>query len=99
MVNVFPKDITPWSVQDSNLGPSAPDPDVLITRPHRVYRVLFKCVNSTSRENYEKFTNDVKLPLCLFSVVYCHFATFGRSTVKELLKTEKFRKLTICINI
>ena len=26
MVNVFPKDITPWSGQDLNLGPSTPDP-------------------------------------------------------------------------
>ena len=35
MVNVFPKDITLWSGQDSNPGPSAPDPDALTTRPQR----------------------------------------------------------------
>ena len=35
MVNVFPKDITPWSGQDANPGPSAPDPDALSTRPQR----------------------------------------------------------------
>ena len=35
MVNIFPKDITPWSGQDSNPGPSASYPDALYTRPHR----------------------------------------------------------------
>ena len=35
VVNVFPKDITSWSGQDSNPGPSAPDPDALTTRPQR----------------------------------------------------------------
>ena len=35
VVNIFPKDITPWSGQDSNPGPSAPDPDALTTRPQR----------------------------------------------------------------
>ena len=35
VVNVFPKDITPWSGQDSNPGPSAPDPDALYIRPQR----------------------------------------------------------------
>ena len=35
VVNIFPKDITPWSGQDSNPGPSAPDPDALYTRPQR----------------------------------------------------------------
>ena len=33
MVNIFPKDITPWSCQDSNPGPSAPDPDALTAIP------------------------------------------------------------------
>ena len=30
-----PKDITPWSGQDSNPVPSAPDPVALFTRPQR----------------------------------------------------------------
>ena len=36
VVNFFPKEITPWPGQDSNQGPSAPDPDALITRPQRL---------------------------------------------------------------
>ena len=32
VLNIFPKDITPWFVQDSNPGPSAPDRDSLTTR-------------------------------------------------------------------
>ena len=32
-VSGFPKDITPWPGQDSNPGPSDPDPDVLNTQP------------------------------------------------------------------
>ena len=32
VVNFFPKEITLWPGQDSNPGPSAPDPDALTTR-------------------------------------------------------------------
>jgi len=35
VVNVFPKDITKWPVQDLNPGPSTPNSDSLIARPHR----------------------------------------------------------------
>ena len=43
-VNVFPKDITPWSDNDSNPGPSAPDPDSLTTRSNFENEKSFKPV-------------------------------------------------------
>ena len=64
--NVFPKDITPWSCQDLNPGPVAPDLDALTTRPGHP---LFVKYNINQNEYKHVVLKNVVVDNCLFYLI------------------------------
>ena len=79
MVNVFPKDITLWSEQDSNPGPSAPDPDALTTIPQRPH--VSVCFHCSPTFIFRPSVGYVPLNLCFVSRITLFNCVLGHSYV------------------